>query len=141
MFAPKIRPQFLTVFGLLRRARIRTMHVTSINRRTDVTSTLFSILGSTYLIVSSTMTQAGCSPALTEQIVSAERIVDSLRPDKAGQMRVFATDGSQYSAGEAVWMKGQLRSVLRSCNQGDENTASSTLRGVTDLLKAHHSSL
>ena len=103
-----------------------------------MSSTLFSILGSTYLLASSSLTHAGCSPALTEQIVSAERIVDSLRPDKAGQMRVFATDGSEYTAGEAQWMKGQLRSVLQSCAQGDETSAASALRGVTDLLKAHH---
>jgi two-component system KDP operon response regulator KdpE len=78
------------------------------------------------------------SPGLTEQLVSAERIVDSLRPDKAGQMRVFAVDGSEFTAGEALWMKGQMRSALRACAQGDEASAASTLRGITDLLNAHH---
>jgi hypothetical protein len=100
--------------------------------------TLPSAVISTCLLASSTLTQASCSPALTEQIVSAERIVDSLRPDKAGQMRVFASDGSEYTAGEALWMKGQLQSVLRACARGDEASAASTLRGVTDLLNAHH---
>jgi|ERR1019366_9115637 hypothetical protein len=100
--------------------------------------TFLSSLISTCLLASSSMTHASCNSALTEQIASAERIVDSLRPDKAGQMRVFASDGSEFTAGEALWMKGQLRSVLRACAQGDEASAGSTLRGVTDLLNAHH---
>ncbi len=101
-------------------------------------TTLSCIVVSTYLLASSAPAHAACTPALTEQLVSAERIVDSLRPDKAGQMRVFASDGSEYTAGEALWMKGQLRSALRACAQGDEALAASTLRGVTDLMNAHH---
>lgn len=65
-------------------------------------------------------------------------MVDSLRPDKPGQMRVFASDGSQYTAGEAQWMKGQLRFALRLCAQGDEASAASALHGVVDLLNARH---
>jgi hypothetical protein len=103
-----------------------------------VSITLLSAVVSTYLLTSSTLTHAGCSSVSAEQLVSAERIVDSLRPDKAGQMRVFASDGSEYTAGEALWMKGQLRSVLRACAQGEEASAASTLRGITDLLNAHH---
>jgi hypothetical protein len=98
----------------------------------------FSTIGSMYMLATSPLAHAACSPELTQQIVSAERTVDSLRPDKAGQMRVFASDGSEYTAGEALWMKGQLRSVLRACSQQDEAAAISTLRGVTDLLKTHH---
>ena len=101
-------------------------------------TTFLSVAVSAHLLVSSTLVHAACSPALTEQLVSAERIVESLRPDKAGQMRVFASDGSEYTAGEALWMKGQLRSALRACAQGDEALAASTLRGVTDLMYAHH---
>ena len=100
--------------------------------------TFLSAVLSTCLLASSTQTHASCSNSLSQQLVSAERIVDSLRPDKAGQMRVFASDGSEYTAGQALWMKGQLRSVLRACAQGDEASAASTLRGVTDLLNAHH---
>ena len=32
---------------------------------------------------------AGCSPTLTTQFESTQRIVDSVRPDKPGQTRVF----------------------------------------------------
>jgi len=73
--------------------------------------------------------------------VRVDRIVDSLRPDKPGQMRVFASDGSEFTAGQALWMKGQLRSVLQACVQGDESSAASSLHGVTDLLHTHHRAL
>jgi len=101
-------------------------------------ATFFSIVGSIYMLASSPMANAGCSHGLTEQIVGAERIVDSLRPDKAGQMRVFALDGSEYSAGQANWMQGQMRVVLRACTRGDEASAAAALRGVQGVLNAHH---
>jgi hypothetical protein len=100
--------------------------------------TYLSAVLSTCLLASPTVSHAGCSSALTEQLVRAERIVDSLRPDKAGQMRIFASDGSEFTAGQALWLKGQIRAVLRACAQGDEAAAAATLHGVTDLLNAHH---
>jgi hypothetical protein len=54
---------------------------------------------------------------------------------------VFASDGSEFTAGQALWMKGQLRSVLQACVQGDEVSAASSLQGVTDLLRTHHRAL
>jgi hypothetical protein len=84
---------------------------------------------------------AGCGLALTYDIVSAERVVDSLRPDKAGQARVFAYDGTVYTAGEAQWMKAQLRQVLAACAQNDEQRAAPYLQRVLELLKARHSQL
>jgi hypothetical protein len=101
-------------------------------------TTFFSVVASTYLLASSTLTYASCSPTFTEKFAGAERIVDSLRPDKPGQMRVFASDGSEFTAGQALWMKGQLRSELHACVRGDEVSAASSLHGVTDLLNAHH---
>ncbi len=56
-------------------------------------------------------------------------------------MRVFASDGSEFTAGQALWMKGQLRSVLQACVRGDESSAASSLHGVTDLLHTHHREL
>jgi hypothetical protein len=99
--------------------------------------TFLVVLASTYILASPSLSQASCAPKLTEQVVGAERVVDSLRPDKPAQVRVFASDGSEYTAGEALWMKGQMRSVLRACSQGDESSAASTLDGVIELLKAH----
>lgn len=103
-----------------------------------MSTTLISMVGSIYLLAASSMTHAACSPELTGTISNAEWIVDSLRPDKAGQMRVYASDGSEYTAGQALWLKGQMRAVLRACAQGDEPSATSTLRGVRDVLDAHH---
>ena len=72
---------------------------------------LFSVVASTYLLASSTLTYASCSTTFTDKFAGADRIVDSLRPDKPGQMRVSASDGSEFTAGQALWMKGQLRSA------------------------------
>jgi hypothetical protein len=102
---------------------------------------LFSVVATTYLLAAAPLTYASCSPTLTEQLAGADRVVDSLRPDKPGQMRVFASDGSEFTAGQALWMKGQLRSVLQACVQGDEVSAASSLQGVTDLLRTHHRAL
>lgn len=101
---------------------------------------LVYLVGSTCLLTLSTLAHADCSPVLTEQIVSTERIIDSLRPDKAGQIRVFASDGSEYSAGQAMWMKGQLRDVVAACTKGDNAAAASHLQSVLDTLKAHAAS-
>jgi len=102
---------------------------------------LLSVVASAYFLASPTLTYANCSTTFTEKLAGAGRIVDSLRPDKPGQMRVFASDGSEFTAGQALWMKGQLRSVLQACVQGDETSAASSLHGVTDLLSTHHRAL
>jgi hypothetical protein len=68
------------------------------------------------------------------------RLVDSLRPDKAGQMRVFAADGSEFNAGQVQWMKGQLRKFDKLCASGaaeDEAQAAKVLAGVQELLDSH----
>jgi hypothetical protein len=70
--------------------------------------------------------------------VRAERIVDSLRVEKPGAMRFFAVDGSEYSAAEGLWMKGQLRYAVRACARGDQAAATPHLEGVAEVLKAHH---
>ncbi len=102
-------------------------------------STSFMSLAACVCLVASTSTvHAKCGPALSEQIVSAERIIDSLRPDKVGQMRVFASDGSEYPAGEALWMKGQMKVILEACAKGDETSAAAHLQEVTTLMKNRH---
>jgi hypothetical protein len=102
-----------------------------------MSTTFYAVIASTCLMTS-TLAHGNCSPIFTKQYATAERIVDSLRPDKPGQMRVFAYDGSEYTAGQALWMKGQLRSSLQACTRGADTNAASTLRGVTDLLNSHH---
>jgi hypothetical protein len=91
-----------------------------------------------FLSTASTLSYAGCSPTLTTQFESTQRIVDSVRPDKPGQTRVFASDGSVFTGADALWMTGQLRLVLKECAHNDEAAADKTLRGVIDFLSAHH---
>jgi Ni/Co efflux regulator RcnB len=100
-------------------------------------TTIYCVVASTCLLAS-TLAHATCSASFNEQLARTERIVDSLKPDKPGQVRVSAFDGSEFTAGEARWMKGQLRSVLEACQGGDETSATSTLQGVTELLHSHH---
>jgi hypothetical protein len=102
-----------------------------------MTTATTSVLATACLLASS-LTHANCSPTFTERFTSAQRMVDSLRPDKPAQARVSAFDGSEYTAGEAQWMKGQLRSALQACAHSDEASAAATLQGVTDLLNSHH---
>jgi hypothetical protein len=102
-----------------------------------MSAAFYSVIASTCLMTS-TLVHADCSPMLSKQYANAQRIVDSLKPDKPGQVRVFASDGSEYTAGQALWMKGQLRSVLQACAQADETAAAAGLHGVTDLLSSHH---
>jgi hypothetical protein len=83
---------------------------------------------------------SGCDAALMEAYHDSLRIVDSLRPEKAGQMRVFAADGSEFTAGQTLWMKGQLGKVERLCAHGsapEQAEAAKSLAAVRDLLKSH----
>jgi hypothetical protein len=76
----------------------------------------------------------------TQEYRECVRLVDSLRPDKAGQARVFAADGSEFTAGQALWMQGQLRKVARLCashDPADRQQADRVLGEVKDLLKSH----
>jgi hypothetical protein len=89
-------------------------------------------------LLASPLAHANCSTAFVERFTSAQRIVGSLRPDKPAQARVSASDGSEYTAGEALWMQGRLRSALQACERGEEWSAASRLLSVTDLLNVHH---
>jgi hypothetical protein len=82
----------------------------------------------------------GCDPIFLQQFRQCSQIVDTLRPEKSGQARVFASDGSEFTAGQALWMQGQLRKVERLCNLGTAESqaeASATLVAVQDLLRSH----
>jgi hypothetical protein len=79
-----------------------------------------------------------CNRSFTEQYRDCVRIVDSLRPDKGGQARVFAPDGSEFTAGQARWMQGQLHEVQEACVRGDQTRAAQLLREVQELLRLHH---
>jgi hypothetical protein len=91
-------------------------------------------VASIYLLASAPLAQASCSASFAKQFASAERTANSLRPDKPGQMRVFSADGSEFTAGQVLWIMGQLRSIERDCVRGDEAAAVSSLSGVNALL-------
>lgn len=80
---------------------------------------------------------ASCDPAQVEAFQRSERIVASLRPDKPGQARVFAIDGSEFTAGQSAWMRGQLNKSSRACARGDDAEVARLLAGVQQLIKAH----
>jgi hypothetical protein len=79
-----------------------------------------------------------CDAQLTLSLQQAQHVVGSLHPDKPSQMRVFAIDGSEFTAGQAQWMKGQLQRVSQACTQGDAAEASARLGTVQSLLSERH---
>jgi hypothetical protein len=75
-----------------------------------------------------------------QQYRHCAQLVDSLRPEKSGQARVFASDGSEFTAGQALWMQGQMRKIERMCSLGTSQgqaEASAALTAVQDLLRSH----
>lgn len=78
-----------------------------------------------------------CAPAQSSDFQGAERIVASLRLDKPGQARVFAFDGSEFTAGQALWMQAQLNRSSQACARGDGAEAAKLLSEVQELIKAH----
>jgi hypothetical protein len=83
---------------------------------------------------------SSCDDKLTSSLQECQRIVGSLRADKAGQMRVFASDGSEFTAGEAQWMKNQLKLIVKLCADGNPGDAERRLADVQELLREHHRS-
>jgi hypothetical protein len=79
-----------------------------------------------------------CDEKLSAALHACEQIVGSLRPDKAAQMRVFAPDGSEFTAGQAQWMKAQLNLITKACADGDSVEANRRLTEVQQLLNQHH---
>ena len=63
-------------------------------------TTAFSTIASVGLLACSNLVIADYGPPANKQITSTEAIVDALRPDKPGQARVSASDGSEYTAGQ-----------------------------------------
>jgi hypothetical protein len=90
-----------------------------------------------WCLVPAAQAATGCDVTLTGQYKQYAKIVEQLRADKPGQMRVFAADGSEFTAGQARWMQGQLRDVEQACASGDQATAQRRLNAVGRLLKAH----
>lgn len=90
------------------------------------------------LALSRASASGGCDASFTGQYQAAARVVDSLRPEKYGQARVFAVDGSEFTAGQARWLQGELRKIEEACVRGDQARADQLLGEVTELLQSHH---
>jgi hypothetical protein len=78
-----------------------------------------------------------CNGSVAQSYQESARVIASLRPDKPGQMRVFAVDGSEFTAGQAQWLRGQLRRAERLCastNAADQAEAERVLAGVRELI-------
>ncbi|MFI4865679.1 MAG: hypothetical protein ACHQDB_01105 [Steroidobacterales bacterium] len=106
------------------------------NNRLSVLAGIALLLGSTAYAGGT----VGCDDKLTTTLYECQRIVGSLRADKAGQMRVFASDGSEFTAGQAQWMASQLKLVAKACTNGDAADAARRLAEVQQLLNEHHRS-
>jgi len=102
-------------------------------------SKYWALLATGTLITSSAWgaTNAACDDRLTASLHESARIVNSLHPDKAGQARVFASDGSEFTAGQAQWMKGQLQLIAKACADGNAADATRRLAEVRKLLVEH----
>jgi hypothetical protein len=74
---------------------------------------------------------------LKQQFQECERIVGALRPEKPAQIRVFAIDDSEFTAGQSAWMRAQLSTNSRACARSDDAAATRLLAGVQELIKAH----
>jgi hypothetical protein len=84
---------------------------------------------------------SSCSAALLQSYEQARAVVSSLHADKPGQMRVQASDGSVYTAGETQWLKGQLQEVSQACQQGNTDNAAARLADIRGTLQSHHAAL
>jgi hypothetical protein len=81
------------------------------------------------------VTAQACDVTFTQSLERTARLVAALRPDKPGQVRVFAPDGSEHTAGEARWMAGELVRAGRACRQGDDAEAARHLDAVRSALQ------
>ena len=79
----------------------------------------------------------GCDPVTTAQIRESARVVDSLHPEKSGQARVVAADGSEFTAGQVLWMQAQVRRVTAACNRGDQQAGAQALAELRKFIKSH----
>lgn len=96
-----------------------------------------AILAMNFLVPASARADGNCDSALSSRLDAFEHLADSIRVDKPGLARVYARDGTEFSAGQALWMKGQLREVSAACTRGDRGDATKRVDAVAQLLQAH----
>jgi hypothetical protein len=80
-----------------------------------------------------------CDLTLSSSIERMERVLGSIRVDKPGLARVYSANGTEFTAGQALWMKHQMRELETACAHGDQVAAARHLEQLQVLLKAHGS--
>jgi hypothetical protein len=90
-----------------------------------------------FLAPATALADLDCDAATASKLRALERFADSVRVDKPGLARVYAQDGTEFTAGEALWMKGQLRSADTACARGNSAGAGQRLQAVDRLIQAH----
>jgi hypothetical protein len=93
-------------------------------------ATMFLLAGAAYA-------GSPCDGPSDQQYRECVRLVDSLRPDKAGQARVFAVDGSEFTAGQALWMR-KVERLCASAAPADQAEAERVLAEVRELIVSRH---
>jgi len=118
---------------IIRRLRAITSRRTLMHHRLALLCLLSCTLGPAAYAAAT----AGCDDKLMYTLRHLQLVVGTLRPDKAGQMRVFASDGSEFTAAQAQWMQAQLALVAKACVNGDAADAARRLAEVQQLLSEH----
>ena len=99
-----------------------------------------AVIAASTLISTVALASTGCSKDFNNRFQQSRQFVETLRPEKPGQMRVFAVDGSEFTASQVQWLRGRMRLIDAACVRGDEGRAEQLLSGTRDLLQAHRRS-
>jgi hypothetical protein len=78
-----------------------------------------------------------CDATTSAAIQRILPLVDSIRIDKPGLARVYAVDGTEFTAGEGRWMKAQVLEIEKACVSGDQANAALRLAAIQSLVTAH----
>jgi predicted ATP-grasp superfamily ATP-dependent carboligase len=78
---------------------------------------------------------AECDGALTRSLQDAGQRLAHMQVTKPGQARVFASDGTEYSAAAVRRMRAQLGLAERACDRGDARAASGLLDAIKETLR------
>lgn len=81
---------------------------------------------------------ASTAPDADARLRACRSFVEGLHADKPGQARVYAADGSEFTAGQAQWMRAQLRLANQAQAAGHSDEAARVVAQVQQLIDEHH---
>jgi len=79
---------------------------------------------------------ADCAAPLVRSLQDAGRRIESMQVTKPGQVRVFAADGSEYTAGAVRRMRAEVQLADQACRRGDARVASGYLDAISATIRA-----